>query len=161
MNRNAVRFLLLLASLLAIVLAFLGLRTLSTNFPGWFLLLTGVVYTTGTVIVAYIRGKPFREAQISALYNKERGVQRRLTATERTKDDFTKLDLEEQIKKYVAELQSEMVELIRADPQTPEERHQVFLLKKRVVDTVLEEARIDEHRKIHIKFRSDYAIHTG
>lgn len=57
-------------------------------------------------------------------------------------DDFIKLDLEEQIRKYVAELQSEMVELIHTDPQTPEERYQVFLLKKRVVDTILEEARI-------------------
>ncbi|MEW6403753.1 MAG: recombinase family protein, partial [Chloroflexota bacterium] len=63
--------------------------------------------------------------QINALYEKERGVQRRLTTIERTKDDFIKLDLEEQIKKYAAELQSEMVELIHADPQTPEERHQV------------------------------------
>jgi hypothetical protein len=61
---------------------------------------------------------------------------------------------------YVAELQSEMVELIHADPQTPEERHQVFLLKKRVVDTVLKEARIDQNREIHIKFRSDYTTGT-
>lgn len=70
-------------------------------------------------------------------------MQRRLITIERTKDDFTKLGLEEQIKKYVAELQSEMVELIHADPQTPEEKHQVFRLKKQIVDTVLEEARID------------------
>lgn len=68
--------------------------------------------------------------QMNALHEKERGVQRRLTAIERTKDDFTRLDLEEQIKKYVTELQSEMIELIHANPQTPEERHQVFVLKK-------------------------------
>ncbi len=65
MNKNAVCFLLLIAPILAIVLAFLGLRTLSTNLLGWFLFLTGVVYTTGTVIVTYIRGKTFWEAQIS------------------------------------------------------------------------------------------------
>ena len=94
--------------------------------------------------------------QINTLYEKERRVQRRLITIERTKDDFTKLDLEEQIKKYVAELQSEMVELIHADPQTPEERHQVFLLKKRVVDTVLAEAQVDQNRQIHMKFRSDF-----
>ena len=98
--------------------------------------------------------------QMNALYEKERGVQRRLTTIERTKDDFTKLDLGEQIKKYVAELQSGIVELIHANPQTPEERHQVFLLKKRVVDTVLEEARIDQNRQIHMKFRSDFTTHT-
>ena len=99
--------------------------------------------------------------QMNVLYEKERGVQRRLTTIERTKDDFTKLDLEEQIKKYVAELQSEMFELIRADPQTPEEKHQVFLLKKRVMDTVLEEARIDQNRQIHMKFRSDFTTRTN
>jgi hypothetical protein len=95
------------------------------------------------------------------LYEKERGVQRRLTTIERTRDDFTKLDLEEQIKKYVAELQSEMVELIHANPQTPEDRHQVFVLKKRVVDTVLKEARVDQNRQIHMKFRSDFTTRTN
>ena len=99
--------------------------------------------------------------QISALYDKERGIQRRLTTIERIKEDFTKLDLGEQIKKYVAELQSEMVELIHANPQTSEEQHQVFVLKKRIVDTVLEEVRIDEGRAIHIKFRSDFKTSIG
>jgi len=37
----------------------------------------------------------------------------------------------------------------------------VFLLKKRVVDTVLEEARIDQNREIHIKFRSDFTTRTN
>lgn len=73
--------------------------------------------------------------QIRALYDKELGVTRRLTAIERAKDNFINLDLEEQVKKYVAELQSEMAELINANPQTPEECHQVFLLKKRIVDS--------------------------
>jgi site-specific DNA recombinase len=99
--------------------------------------------------------------QINALYEKEQGGQRRLTTIERAKDDFAKLDLEEQIKKYVAELQSEIFELIHADPQTPEERHQVFMSKKRVVDTVLDEARIDQNRQIHVKFRSDFTTRTN
>jgi hypothetical protein len=94
--------------------------------------------------------------QISALYDKERGVQRRLTAIEQAKDAFTKLDLEEQVKKYVGDLQLEMVEVINANPQTPEERHQIFLLKKRIVDTVLAEVRIDENREINVKFRTDF-----
>jgi hypothetical protein len=70
-------------------------------------------------------------------------VTRRLTAIEQERDAFTKLDLEEQVKKYVVELQAEMAELINANPQNPEERHQVFLLKKQIVDSVLAEARID------------------
>lgn len=56
----------------------------------------------------------------------------------------------------MTELQPEMAELIAADPQTPDERHQVFLLKKRIVDTVLMDARIDEKREIHIRFRTDF-----
>ncbi len=76
----------------------------------------------------------------------------------RAKEDFMKLDLEEQVKKYVAELQSKMAELIHANPQTPEERHQVFMLKKRIVDTVLEEARIGENREIHLRFRTNFTM---
>ncbi len=99
--------------------------------------------------------------QINALYEKERGAQRRLTTIERAKDDFAKLDLEEQIEKYVADLQSEMSELINTNPQTPEEKHQVFLLKKRIVDTVLEEARIDENREIQIEYRTNFLAYAG
>ena len=95
------------------------------------------------------------------MYDQELGVKRRLTAIEKEKSAFEKLDLEEQVKMYVAELQSEMAELINADPQTPDEKHQVFLLKKRIVDTVLMEARIDERREIHIKFRTDFSTHSG
>jgi len=98
--------------------------------------------------------------QISALYDEDLRAKRRLTTIEREMDDFTKLDLEEQIKRYVAELQAEMTELIHANPQTSEERHQVFLLKKRIVDTVLVEVRIDENREIHIKFRTDFLNHV-
>jgi DNA invertase Pin-like site-specific DNA recombinase len=99
--------------------------------------------------------------QIRVMYDQELGVMRRLTAIETEKDAFEKLDLEEQVKKYVVELQSEMAELITVDPQTPDEKHQVFLLKKRIVDTVLTEARIDERREIQIKFRTDFATHSG
>ena len=95
-------------------------------------------------------------SQMSALYEKERGVQRRLVTMERAKEDFIKLDLEEQVKKYVLELQSEMTELIHANPQILEERHQISILKKRIVDTVLEEARIDANREIHVRFRTKF-----
>jgi hypothetical protein len=54
-----------------------------------------------------------------------------------------------------------MAELIDATPQNPEERHQVFLLKKRIVDTVLVEARIDENREILVKFRTDFLNHAS
>lgn len=56
--------------------------------------------------------------QISIHYDKERGVQRRMTTIKRAKGDFTKLDMEEQVKKYVDELSVEMAELIYSNPQT-------------------------------------------
>lgn len=85
-------------------------------------------------------------------------MQRRLTAIARAKDDFTKLDPEEQVKKYGVELRSEMTELIHANPQTPEERHQVFLLKKHIMDSVLEEARVDENREIDKRFGQIFSL---
>ncbi len=99
--------------------------------------------------------------QISEHYDGELRVQRKLTAIEQAKDAFTKLGLEKQVKKYVAELQSEMVELINANPQTPDERHQVFLVKKQILNTVLLEARIDKDREIHVTFRTDFLNHAG
>jgi site-specific DNA recombinase len=60
-------------------------------------------------------------SQMRTLYEKDRGVQRKLITIERAKNDLMQLDLEEQVKKYLAELQWEMTELIQANPQTPEE----------------------------------------
>ena len=68
---------------------------------------------------------------------------------------LTELDLEKQSRKYVADLQSKTAELINTNPQTPEECNQVFLKKKRIVDTIVVEARIDENREIYAKFRTD------
>jgi hypothetical protein len=98
---------------------------------------------------------------MSTFYGKERKVQRRLTTIERARDDFMQLDPEAQVKKYVAELQSEMTQLIHIRPPTPEERHQVFLLKKRIVDTVLEEVRIGENCEIHVMFRMNFLAEAG
>jgi protein-S-isoprenylcysteine O-methyltransferase Ste14 len=64
MNRKAVYFLVFIVPVLAIVLALLGLETLSTNLLGWLLFLTGIVYAAGVVIVAYIRRETFWEAKI-------------------------------------------------------------------------------------------------
>jgi len=94
--------------------------------------------------------------QIRVMYDQELGVKRRLITIEKEKDAFEKLDLEEQLKTYVAELQSEIARLITTNPQTLDEQHQVFMLKKRIVDTVLSEARINERREIQIKFRTDF-----
>lgn len=51
--------------------------------------------------------------------------------------------------------------MTNASSQTPNERHQVFLLKKRIVDAVLAEARIDENCEIYVKFRTDFSTMRG
>ncbi len=91
--------------------------------------------------------------QIGALYDKELGLKRKLTAIEQDKDAFTTNNLEEQVKIYLDDLQAKIEGLKNAAPETSEERHLIFLLKKHVVDTVLSEARIDENREIHVRFR--------
>jgi hypothetical protein len=54
--------------------------------------------------------------------------------------------LEERVSKYVADLQPKLAESINANPQTSEERHRVFLLKKRILNAVLAGATMDENR---------------
>ncbi len=46
-------------------------------------------------------------------------------------------------------------ELKTVAPQTAEEQHSVFLLKKQVVDTLVERIEIDKERNLHVKIRLD------
>ena len=74
MSRPATIFLLIVAPGLAILLALLGLETLRSNLLGWFLFLTGIVYTAGIVIDAYVRKEEFWESkQRDENYQEERG----------------------------------------------------------------------------------------
>ncbi|RPI89816.1 MAG: hypothetical protein EHM40_01080 [Chloroflexi bacterium] len=56
--------------------------------------------------------------QMDELNKRDLGLKRNLTAIEQAMDAFTEIDLEEQVRKYVADLQVEMKELINATPQT-------------------------------------------
>jgi protein-S-isoprenylcysteine O-methyltransferase Ste14 len=62
MNRTAIFFLLVIAPVFAIVLALLGVESIPANPLGWFLLLVGVSYPVGVVIVVWIRKRPFWES---------------------------------------------------------------------------------------------------
>jgi hypothetical protein len=42
---------------------------------------------------------------------------------------------EQKINEYLADLRAGIEEIKNAAPHTPEERHQVFMLKKRIIDT--------------------------
>lgn len=65
MNRMLTVFLLVVAPMLALLLAWLGVATLRHNLLGWFLLLTGAVYFLGVLIVYWVRRKRFWEADLA------------------------------------------------------------------------------------------------
>ena len=74
MTRKAQLFLLGVAPILAMLLALLGVATLPTNPLGWFLLLVGVAYTAGVIIVYFIRKDRFWESALGgATTHEERG----------------------------------------------------------------------------------------
>lgn len=54
---------------------------------------------------------------------------------------------------YLEDLRIGVEELKNAAPQNDEERHQVFLLKKQMVDTLVHRATIDRNRKIVVDIR--------
>ncbi|RPJ28997.1 MAG: hypothetical protein EHM33_02480 [Chloroflexi bacterium] len=61
---------------------------------------------------------PTKPDEMDELNKRELGLKRKLTAIEQAKDAFAAFDWEEQVKGYVADLQTEMAELINATPQT-------------------------------------------
>lgn len=59
MSHAAVFFLVIITLGLTIILAWLGLLTLTSNLLGWFLLILGSIYFFGIIIVYWIRGIQF------------------------------------------------------------------------------------------------------
>ena len=53
----------------------------------------------------------------------------------------------------LADVQVEVEELKNAAPKNNEERHNVFLLKKQIVDTLVHKATIDINRQIMVDIR--------
>ncbi|MCB0104187.1 MAG: recombinase family protein [Anaerolineales bacterium] len=94
------------------------------------------------------------DARMRELYTVEERLKRRLTALEQEMDTYARLDWEEKVKGYVANLQAGIRELNKAIPKTPEEQHRVFLLKKQLVDELVAEAMIDGKRDIQVEFRA-------
>lgn len=63
MSRFAVFFLVVITLGLAILLALLGAATIQSNLLGWFLLISGLVYFFGVIIVYWIRRRRFWRPQ--------------------------------------------------------------------------------------------------
>jgi len=94
------------------------------------------------------------DARMRELYIVDERLKRRLTALEQEIETYSRLDWEEKVKEYVADLQTGIEELNKAIPKTPEEHHRVFLLKKQLVDELVAEAMIDGKRDIQVEFRA-------
>ena len=72
MKHISIIFLLIIAPVLALLLAWLGVKTLRENPLGWFLLLTGSAYFFGVLVVFWVRRRRFWE---SALGGKTTGAE--------------------------------------------------------------------------------------
>lgn len=94
------------------------------------------------------------DARMRELYIVEERLKRRLTALEQEMDPYARLDWEEKVKGYVADLQAGIIDLNNAIPKTSEEQHRVFLLKKQLVDELVAGAMIDGKRDIQVEFRA-------
>ena len=66
---------------------------------------------------------------------------------------YVGMDWGTKVNEYVADLQAGIEEMNSTTPQTPEEQHRIFLLKKELVDELVEEAIIDGKRDIQVQFR--------
>jgi len=71
MSRAALFFLLIIAPILALLLAWLGLLTIRTNLIGWFLLLVGVAYSGGILIAYAIRRDRLFDSRAGVNYTRE------------------------------------------------------------------------------------------
>jgi hypothetical protein len=90
------------------------------------------------------------------IYNEEDvRLKRRLASVEEEINTYANLNFDSRVSAYVSDLQSGLEELNSITPQDPEERHHVFLMKKRMVNMLLEEVLIDGDREIHVTFRTD------
>lgn len=94
------------------------------------------------------------DEQMHGLYEIEEQLKRKLAAIKQKMDTYVEMDWEAKVNDYVEDLQAGIEELNSAVPQTPEEQHCNFLLKKELVDELVEEAIIDGKRDIQVQFRA-------
>ncbi|MBI5295574.1 MAG: recombinase family protein [Chloroflexi bacterium] len=60
---------------------------------------------------------------------------------------------EENVAEFLADLKAGVEELKIVAPQTPEEQHEIFVLKKRIIDTLVELVEIDRDRNLFVQIR--------
>jgi DNA invertase Pin-like site-specific DNA recombinase len=92
--------------------------------------------------------------QMRELYGKEGRLKSKLATVEQELKTYTDLDWHTKVNDYVTNLQAGIEELNNANPESPDDRHRIFLLKKQLVDELLAEATIDSERNIQVEFRA-------
>jgi DNA invertase Pin-like site-specific DNA recombinase len=95
------------------------------------------------------------EQQLAILTLQEISYKRDLFALGQTININALDNWEEKFGEYLADLQAGVVELKVSAPQNEEERHRLFLLRKQVVDTLVEEVKINRNRELDVVIRLD------
>lgn len=93
------------------------------------------------------------ENQLSAMTLQELSLKHDLSSLGQRINLNSLNDWEEKFMEYLADLQVGVEELKNVAPHCFEERHNVFLLKKQIVDTLVHRATIDINRKIMVDIR--------
>ena len=93
------------------------------------------------------------ENQLGAMTMQELSLKHELSSLGQRINLHSLNDWEEKFMEYLADLRIGVEELKNVAPQNDEERHQVFLLKKQMVDTLVHRATIDSNRKIMVDIR--------
>lgn len=95
------------------------------------------------------------EYQLGTLTMQEINLKRELVALDQSININALKNWEDKVNEYLADLQAGIDELKIAVPQTSEEQHEIFLLKKRIVNALVERVTIDKERNLMVQIRLD------
>ena len=90
------------------------------------------------------------EYQLSALALQEISLKRELVSIGQAMGIHLLGDWEASVEEYLLDLQMGL-ESLNADPQTDEERQEIFALKKQIVNTLVRQVTIDRDRELHVE----------
>ncbi|GAB4416727.1 MAG: hypothetical protein Kow002_02740 [Anaerolineales bacterium] len=95
------------------------------------------------------------EYQLGILTVQEVSLKRELASLGRSININALENWETKVSAYLEDLQVGIEELKNAAPQTKEERHEIFLFKKRIVNTFVSRVTIDKNRDLKVEIRMD------
>ena len=93
------------------------------------------------------------EYQLSQLTFQEVTLKQELATLGETININALNNWEENVVEFLADLRAGVEALKIVDPQTPGDQHEIFVLKKRVVDTLVERVEIDRDRNLFVQIR--------